>query len=126
MEANMDLLLQKMARIPENDRLAHFICILILAAPDGRTWQAGGRVDGLITFERRGERGFGYDPVFYYIPAGRTFAQMTLEEKNRVSHRSRAALAFVEMWPEIERELARRRGERTDAGTRGRGDVGKA
>ncbi len=104
-EANMALLLEKMQDIPENDRLAHFVCILVLAAPDGRTWKVGGRVDGLITFEKRGDGGFGYDPLFFYIPANKTFAQMGLEEKNKVSHRYRALEALVNKWPEIEREL---------------------
>jgi XTP/dITP diphosphohydrolase len=114
MEANMDLLLEKLADVPESERLAHFICLLVLASPDGRTWQTGGRVDGLITYERMGEGGFGYDPIFFYIPADRTFAQMGIEEKNKVSHRFRAVRAFTEKWPEIEKELMR-----------GLGDVGK-
>lgn len=105
MEANMDLLLRKMAHLPERERLAHFICVLVLAAPDGRTWEASGRVDGLITFQRQGEGGFGYDPVFFYLPAERTFAQMGLEGKNQVSHRSRALRDFAEKWPEIKKEL---------------------
>ena len=107
MEANMDLLLEKMAGIPESDRLAHFICILILASPDGRTWQTGGRVDGLITFDKRGDGGFGYDPVFFYLPTNRTFAQMGIDEKNKVSHRFRAVQNFAGMWPEIEKELGK-------------------
>jgi len=105
MEANMDLLLEKMADIPEAERLAHFVCVLVLASPDGRTWQAGGRVDGLITYERMGAGGFGYDPVFFYIPADKTFAQMGIEEKNKVSHRFRAVKDFAEKWPVIEKEL---------------------
>jgi XTP/dITP diphosphohydrolase len=104
-EANMDLLLERLAEVPEDERLAYFVCILVLAAPDGRTWQAGGRVDGLITYEKRGTAGFGYDPIFFYIPADRTFAQMTLEEKNQVSHRHRALEALAKNWEEIAREL---------------------
>jgi XTP/dITP diphosphohydrolase len=104
-EANMALLLEKLAEVPETERLAHFVCIVAVAAPDGRTWQAGGRVDGLITFEKRGEGGFGYDPVFFYIPADRTFAEMDLEDKNIVSHRYRALEAFRKMWPQIRGEL---------------------
>jgi len=114
MEVNMDLLLGKMADIPEADRLAHFVCVLVLATPDGRTWEADGRVDGLITFERQGEGGFGYDPVFFYLPEDRTFARMGLEEKNKVSHRFRALAAFAEKWPGIEKEL----GGTTDSETR--------
>jgi XTP/dITP diphosphohydrolase len=104
-EANMTLLLERMEEIPEVERLAYFVCILVLAAPDGRTWQAGGRVDGLITYERVGEGGFGYDPIFFYIPADKTFAQMGPEEKNRFSHRHRALEAFGKMWNGIRQEL---------------------
>ncbi|MDF1536158.1 MAG: XTP/dITP diphosphatase [bacterium] len=104
-EANMALLLERMAHVPESGRMAHFACVMVLAAPDGRTWEAGGRVDGLITFQKRGLKGFGYDPVFFYIPADRTFAEMTVEEKNRVSHRFRALEALAKMWEEIERKL---------------------
>ena len=104
-EANMALLLEKMAEVPEAERLAYFVCVLILAAPDGRTWQAGGRVDGLITYEKVGEGGFGYDPIFFYIPADKTFAQMNVKEKNTVSHRHRALEAFGKMWEQIKGEL---------------------
>lgn len=105
-EANMALLLEKMKDVPDTDRLAHFVCVLVLAAPDGRTWQTGGRVDGLITREKMGEGGFGYDPVFYYIPAGRTFAQMDLAGKNKVSHRHRALEEFGKRWEEIKAQLS--------------------
>lgn len=109
-EANMDLLLERMSQAYEPDRLAHFDCVMVLAAPDGRTWQAAGRVDGLITFEKRGQGGFGYDPVFFYLPADRTFAQMDQDEKNRVSHRYRALEALVRKWPEIAVELEKTTG----------------
>lgn len=105
-EANMALLLERMKDVADTDRLAHFVCILVLAAPDGRTWESGGRVDGLITHEKMGEGGFGYDPVFYYIPAGRTFAQMDLAEKNKVSHRHRALEEFGKKWEEIKAQLS--------------------
>jgi XTP/dITP diphosphohydrolase len=104
-EANMALLLEKMAQVPDMERLAYFVCILVLAAPDGRTWQAGGRVDGLINYEKRGRGGFGYDPLFFYIPADKTFAEMTSPEKNEVSHRHRALENLAAMWPEIRGEL---------------------
>jgi len=105
-EANMALLLERMKEVPEVERLAHFVCIMVLAAPDGMTWQTGGRVDGLITFEKRGEGGFGYDPIFFYIPADKTFAQMDVGEKNRISHRHRALEAFAKMWPDVQKELS--------------------
>ena len=104
-EANMALLLERMKEVPEVERLAHFVCIMVLAVPDGRTWQTGGRVDGLITYEKRGDGGFGYDPIFFYIPADKTFAQMDVGEKNKVSHRHRALEAFGKMWEGIRGEL---------------------
>jgi XTP/dITP diphosphohydrolase len=106
-EANMELLLERMKGVSEPERLAHFACVIVLAAPDGRTWQTGGRVDGLITFEKMGEGGFGYDPVFYYMPAAMTFAAMRSDEKNRVSHRHRALERFGKMWEGIEEELGK-------------------
>lgn len=105
-EANMALLLERMKDVHEGERLAYFVCVLVLAVPDGRTWQTGGRVDGLITFEKKGDGGFGYDPIFFYIPADRTFAQMWAEEKNRISHRHRALEAFGKLWKGIEGELS--------------------
>ena len=104
-EANMALLLAKMEEVPESERLAYFVCVMVLAAPDGRTWQSGGRVDGLITYEKQGKAGFGYDPIFFYIPADMTFAEMDIREKNKVSHRHRALVAFVKMWEGIKGEL---------------------
>ena len=104
-EANMALLLERMKAVPEAERLAYFVCVLALGTPDGRYWQTGGRVDGLITFEKIGDGGFGYDPIFFYMPADKTFGQMGAEEKNRVSHRHRALEAFGKMFPTIKGEL---------------------
>ncbi|HEB50279.1 MAG TPA: XTP/dITP diphosphatase [Desulfobulbus sp.] len=79
----------------KSDRSAHFECVLSLATPGGPalTWE--GRCDGEITTERRGESGFGYDPVFLSKDLGRTFAEADMEEKNRVSHRGRALAEFA-------------------------------
>jgi XTP/dITP diphosphohydrolase len=105
-EANMALLLERMDGVPESDRLAHFACVIVLASPDGRHWESAGRVDGLITFEKRGSGGFGYDPVFFYIPAYKTFAQMDPGEKNKISHRGRALEVLGKNWQQIETQLA--------------------
>ena len=68
-----------------------------MAEPGGQVvLTTEGRVEGTITHRMRGEGGFGYDPVFYYEPAGKTFAQMTPLEKNAVSHRGRALREFWE------------------------------
>jgi XTP/dITP diphosphohydrolase len=106
-EANMALLLERLEGVPESGRLAHFACVMVLAAPDGRSWESAGRVDGLITFDKGGTAGFGYDPVFFYIPADKTFAEMDPTEKNRISHRFRALEALGKKWGEIEVQLSK-------------------
>lgn len=88
------LLLKEMAG--QADRRAHFTCVLALARPDGQALTWAGRAEGLILAEARGENGFGYDPVFFYPPAGLTFAQMTAAAKGEVSHRAAAARLFKE------------------------------
>jgi len=72
------------------DRRAYFESVIIIAVPWGPALTYKGRCEGLITEEPKGNYGFGYDPVFYYPPLDKTFAQMSREEKNRVSHRGKA------------------------------------
>lgn len=76
-------------------RAAYFACAIVCAFPDGTELTAEGRVDGSIAYAPVGSDGFGYDPVFFYPPAARTFAQMTREEKAAVSHRGNALRAFA-------------------------------
>jgi len=64
--------------------------VLSLAVPSGPALTYEGRCEGEILEAPRGEDGFGYDPVFYYRPLGKTFAELTIEEKNRISHRGKA------------------------------------
>ena len=77
------------------DRRARFVCALHFISADGRELATLGTVDGEVAPEERGELGFSFDPVFLHVPAGRTFAEMSAEEKNRVSHRGIAAAALV-------------------------------
>ncbi len=74
---------------------AYFACVLSLCLPNGNVHSFEGRIDGTLTFPPRGERGFGYDPIF--IPRGYdvTFAELDANEKNRISHRARAFEQFV-------------------------------
>ena len=72
------------------NRKATFECVIAVAVPGGPALIYEGRCEGRITFEARGKNGFGYDPVFYYEPLKKTFAEMTAEEKNGVSHRGKA------------------------------------
>ncbi len=88
-------LLRELDGVPAPERTAHFLCCIALGSPEGEVaLTARGRVGGRILTHMVGEGGFGYDPVFYYGPAGRTFAQMTPEQKNAVSHRGRALREF--------------------------------
>ena len=84
-------LLEELESTPPDKRQAAFICCLVLALPDGREVVAQGRLEGLIALEPRGKRGFGYDPVFYLPEYEATVAQIGAEEKNKISHRARAA-----------------------------------
>jgi XTP/dITP diphosphohydrolase len=84
-------LLARLGDVPWSARSARFRCVIAVAAPDGEVELYSGECHGYITFEPRGEKGFGYDPVFYLPELGRTMAELPLATKNRVSHRGRAA-----------------------------------
>lgn len=88
---NVDLLLARMEGVIE--RTARFRTVVALVFADGVEVLAEGAIDGVITTEARGDRGFGYDPVFEV--AGRTFGEMSSDEKNAMSHRARALRALV-------------------------------
>lgn len=80
----------------ESDRFAEFVCTLACVFPDGREpLVVEGRTQGVIIDSERGEEGFGYDPLFYYEPFEKTFAELTAEEKNSISHRGKAIEAFA-------------------------------
>ena len=76
-------------------RSAHFLCCICCVFPNGEYITAEGRCDGNIAYGGMGYGGFGYDPIFIYPPAYKTFAQMTEEEKNAVSHRGKALREFA-------------------------------
>ena len=92
--ANNALLLKNLEG--QKDRAAAFVCALAMAFPDGSApIRATGAVEGEILLSPRGENGFGYDPLFWYDPMGKTLAEMTAEEKNAVSHRGAAVRQFA-------------------------------
>ncbi len=93
-------LLRNLRGIRAEERTARFVCVITLLYPDGRKLTARGSCEGLITFEPRGEDGFGYDPVFFVPSHGCTFAQMGAAEKNRISHRARALTRLEQMLEE--------------------------
>lgn len=74
----------------ETERAAQFVCVISMSSPNGQTQQFKGTVSGEITTEPIGENGFGYDPVFYVPSIGKTMAQLTDEEKAKISHRGNA------------------------------------
>ena len=89
-EKNIETLLKNLEDIPDEKRTAFFSCCMVLARGGKEIHFADGRVYGRILREKEGENGFGYDPVFFYEPAGKSFACMSAEDKNAVSHRAEA------------------------------------
>ncbi len=90
------LLLKNTEHVPDGQRQAQFVCVISFITPDGQVIQARGEIHGELLREARGENGFGYDPIFYYPPMGLSTAQMSPEEKNKVSHRANALRVFYE------------------------------
>ena len=90
------LLLKNTEHVPDGQRQAQFVCVITMVTPDGQTIQARGEIHGELLRAPVGENGFGYDPIFYYPPAGMSTAEMPSEEKNKVSHRANALNVFYE------------------------------
>ena len=80
----------------QTTRAAHFCCAVACAFPNGDTLTAEGRCDGAIAFAPLGTGGFGYDPIFLVTEKGKTFGQLSAEEKSAISHRGKALAAFTE------------------------------
>jgi XTP/dITP diphosphohydrolase len=98
-EDNLRKLLRAMEGIPEGSRQARFRCVVALKAGSREEWVEG-ILEGTILTEARGTGGFGYDPVFFIPSAGKTLAEMTMEEKNAVSHRGVAFRRMAELLAE--------------------------
>ena len=90
----------------QTDRRARFRCIIALASPDGIVDTVSGACEGIILDQPRGDRGFGYDPLF--VPDGydQSFAELDPETKNRISHRARALEAARQKWGDMFKEMA--------------------
>ena len=95
-KANNRKLLEELKDVPDEQRGAHFTCAIVLARPDGSRVEAEGYFYGRIAHGESGENGFGYDPLFYLPEYGCTSAQLSPEEKNRISHRSHALHKLLE------------------------------
>jgi len=93
-ELNNLKLLKEMEGISKRD--AYFACVLAIAVPRGPALIYEGKCHGIIAHERSGSDGFGYDPLFYHPPSGKTFSEMSPEEKNLLSHRGTAMLELKE------------------------------
>ena len=93
--ANNQKLLAKLTNVPQKERTATFHTVIVGLKPTGEKIIVDGAVDGYILNALRGNNDFGYDPLFYYEPLNKTFAEMTPAEKNNVSHRGNALRKFI-------------------------------
>ena len=95
--ANNEKLLEELEEVPESLRTARYVSVISFVSPvsPAESFSVSGKCEGLILEEYRGEGGFGYDPLFYVPELHKTFAQVTMEEKNAVSHRGKATRLFI-------------------------------
>lgn len=100
--ARCRFLLRELEGVPPDRRTARYVAILALARPDGATLTFRGSCEGRIAPAPRGAGGFGYDPLFFHPPLGATFAQITREQKERVSHRGIALARLAEFLDTLE------------------------
>jgi len=89
-QARIHRVLQEMSEVSDAQRTAAFVCALAVARKGSVVWTGEGRVDGMIARSPQGSNGFGYDPIFYIPESGCTMAELTMDQKNRISHRGRA------------------------------------
>ena len=94
-------LIRRLTGVPDEKRTARFVCAVAVILPDGRDFTVRGEMEGRIGYEIIGENGFGYDPIFYLPEYGMTSAQISPEEKNRISHRGKALAKMVEKLREM-------------------------
>ena len=97
-EANIQKLLKNLENVPEEKRTARFVCTVCVCFPDGRKFTVDGKCEGKIGFEKHGEGGFGYDPVF--MVGEKSFAELSAEEKDEISHRGNALRKLAEVLPD--------------------------
>lgn len=100
--ANNSKLLEEMRDVPEEKRTARFVCVLALCAPTsegGTQCTSRGSCEGLIGFAAKGKNGFGYDPLFFFLPLNKTFGEIDQQTKTTVSHRGKALKELVKVLP---------------------------
>ncbi len=101
-DKNNEKLLRELHGVAEGKRSARFVCALALCAPEShgmKEWTVRDSCEGRIAFDLRGQNGFGYDPLFFYPPFGKTFGEIDRETKATVSHRGKALKKLAEMLP---------------------------
>lgn len=96
--------LQLLEHVEDDKRTARFFCVIAIVLPDGREFTVEGTCAGTILRALQGEGGFGYDPLFYVADLDKTFAQLSMEEKNRISHRGNANRKAVEIIRSLKNE----------------------
>lgn len=96
---NCEKLLEELGAV--QNRKASFACVLSMAVPSGPALTYEAYCDGTILEQPRGENGFGYDPLFFYEPLGKTFAELSLEQKNTVSHRGKVLAELSAEFPKV-------------------------
>ena len=96
-EERVELLLRNLREVAWEDRTGRFRCVIAIAWPEGQVRTVDGAVEGIIQYEPRGANGFGYDPVFHLPHLGKTTAELSLKDKNELSHRGRAAKKAIEV-----------------------------
>ncbi len=96
-DSNNKKLLEMMKDVPMEKRTARFVSVVTAVFTDGRKIVARGEIEGIIAFEESGKGGFGYDPLFYVPEKGKTFAELSEDEKNSISHRANALVLFREL-----------------------------
>ena len=94
-----------MEAVRDEDRTARFFCAIAIVLPDGREYTVEGTCEGMILRAVRGEGGFGYDPLFYVAEMDKTFAELSMEEKNQISHRGHANRKAVEIIRALKSEM---------------------
>jgi XTP/dITP diphosphohydrolase len=101
------LLLSRLHGVPREERSARFRCVIAIAFQRKVVGLCEGICEGIISLEAEGEQGFGYDPVFYLPELHKTMAELSLEEKNRLSHRAKAAEKAVQSLERLRQEFDR-------------------
>lgn len=97
-EANIIKLLENLKEVPDEKRTAHFTCAVCVAFPDGQEIRIEEICEGKIGYEKKGDAGFGYDPIFMF--GEKSFAELTSEEKDAVSHRGKALRKLAQVLPD--------------------------